>query len=129
MLRRPPRPTLFPYTTLFRSGGPFWRFVAGHSPFELTALVIAGGAGLHLGLTLLAPGRQRRGPALVAAGWVGAQLALGAFAMLLVAAFIEAYWSSIASLPDPLRFGVAGVLWVLVLAWLWRGGRAVRHGA
>src|SRR5690348_18037882 len=78
MLRRPPRPTLFPYTTLFRSGGPFWRFVAGHSPFELTALVIAGGAGLHLGLTLLAPGRQRRGPALVAAGWVGAQLALGA---------------------------------------------------
>jgi len=117
------------HLTAIGYGGPFWRFVAGHSPFELTALVIAGGAGLHLGLTLLAPGRQRRGPALVAAGWVGAQLALGAFAMLLVAAFIEAYWSSIASLPDPLRFGVAGVLWVLVLAWLWRGGRAVRHGA
>ena len=117
------------HLTAIGYGGPFWRFVAGHSPFELTALVIAGGAGLQLGLTLLAPGRRRRGPALVEAGWVGAQLALGAFAMLLVAAFIEAYWSSIASLPDPLRFGVAGVLWVLVLAWLWRGGRAVRHGA
>src|SRR5690606_41376487 len=25
MIRRPPRSTLFPYTTLFRSGGPFWR--------------------------------------------------------------------------------------------------------
>ena len=116
------------HLTAIGYGGPFWRFVAGHSPFELTALVIAGGAGLHLGLTLLAPGRQRRGPALVAAGWVGAQLALGAFAMLLVAAFIEAYWSSIASLPDPLRFGVAAVLWVLVLGWLWRGGREPRHG-
>src|SRR3712207_7299456 len=33
MIRRPPRSTLFPYTTLFRSGsahpaGPLWRFVA-----------------------------------------------------------------------------------------------------
>ncbi|MGB3380313.1 MAG: stage II sporulation protein M, partial [Rhodanobacter sp.] len=53
------------HLTAIGYGGPFWRFVAGHSPFELTALVIAGGAGLHLGLTLLAPGRQRRGPALV----------------------------------------------------------------
>ena len=31
-------------------GDPFWRFVAGHGAFELTAIVIAGGAGLRLGL-------------------------------------------------------------------------------
>ena len=117
------------HLTAIGYGGPFWRFVVGHSPFELTALVIAGGAGLQLGLTLLAPGRQRRGPALVAAGWVGAQLALGAFAMLLVAAFIEAYWSSIAALPDALKFGSGALLWLLVLGWLWRGGRAGTHGA
>lgn len=117
------------HLTAIGYGGPFWRFVVGHSPFELTALVIAGGAGLQLGLTLLAPGRQRRGPALVAAGWVGAQLALGAFAMLLVAAFIEAYWSSIAALPDALKFGSGALLWLLVLVWLWRGGRAGTHGA
>jgi uncharacterized membrane protein SpoIIM required for sporulation len=117
------------HLTAIGYGGPFWRFVVGHSPFELSALVIAGGAGLQLGLTLLAPGRRRRGPALVDAGWIGAQLALGAFAMLLVAAFIEAYWSSIAVLPDPVRFGSGAVLWVLVLGWLWRGGRASKHGA
>src|SRR5690625_808483 len=29
MLRRPPRSTLFPYTTLFRSWLPSWRFVVG----------------------------------------------------------------------------------------------------
>lgn len=110
-------------------GGPFWRFVAAHSAFELTALIIAGGAGLKLGLTLLAPGRQRRGPALVAAGWIGAQLTLGAFAMLLVAAFVEAYWSSIAALPDGVKFGSAALLWLLVLLWLWRGGRVRDHGA
>jgi uncharacterized membrane protein SpoIIM required for sporulation len=117
------------HLTAIGYGGPFWRFVVGHSPFELTALVIAGGAGLQLGLTLLAPGRQRRGPALVAAGWIGAQLALGAFAMLLAAAFIEAYWSSIAALPDALKFGSGALLWMLVLGWLWRGGRTGAHGA
>lgn len=117
------------HLTAIGDGAPFWRFVVAHSAFELSALVIAGGAGLQLGLTLLAPGRQRRGPALVAAGWVGAQLALGAFAMLLVAAFIEAYWSSIAVLPDALKFGSGALLWLLVLGWLWRGGRGDRHGA
>src|ERR1041384_8719819 len=31
MIRRPPRSTLFPYTTLFRSiGGEFWRVGLGH---------------------------------------------------------------------------------------------------
>jgi uncharacterized membrane protein SpoIIM required for sporulation len=117
------------HLTAIGYGGPFWRFVVGHSSFELSALVIAGGAGLQLGLTLLAPGRQRRGPALVAAGWVGAQLAMGAFAMLLVAAFIEAYWSSIAALPDALKFGSGVLLWIAVLGWLWRGGRSGAHGA
>jgi hypothetical protein len=49
--------------------------------------------------------------------------------MLLVAAFIEAYWSSIAALPDALKFGSGALMWVLVLGWLWRGGRAGTHGA
>lgn len=117
------------HLTAIGYGGPFWRFVAAHSAFELTAMVIVGGAGLQLGLTLLSPGRQRRGPALVAAGWVGAKLALGAFAMLVVAACIEAYWSSLAALPDLLRFGSAAMLWALVLGWLGFGGRVTRHGA
>ncbi len=117
------------HLTAIGFGGPFWRFVATHSAFELTATVIAGGAGLRLGLTLLAPGRQRRGPAMVAAGWIGAQLVLGAFVMLVVAAFIEAYWSSIPDMPDPLRFGVAALMWVLVASWLLLGGRGARHAA
>lgn len=117
------------HLTAIGYGGPFWRFVVGHSAFELSALVISGGAGLRLGLTLLAPGRLRRGPAMVAAGWIGAQLALGAFAMLVAAAFIEAYWSSIASLPNPVKFGSGALLWLLVLTWLWRGGRGDHDGS
>lgn len=110
-------------------GDPLWRFVAGHAPFELTAIVLAGGAGLRLGLNLVAPGRQRRIDALVSAGRTGARLCLGIAFMLLVAAFIEAFWSSTQSIPAWIKFGVSGLLWTLVLAWLWRGGRHRPEGA
>lgn len=104
-------------------GDPLWRFVAGHAPFELTAIVLAGGAGLHLGLNLVAPGRRRRIDALVAAGRKGASLCLGIAFMLLVAAFIEAFWSSSVSIPGWIKYAVSAALWALVAAWLWRGGR------
>ncbi len=103
-------------------GDPFWRFVAGHAPLELTAIVIAGGAGLQLGLRLIAPGRKRRIDALVEGGVIGARLCLGVAFMLLLAAFVEAFWSSIAAVPAWGKFTVSGVLWALVFGWLWRGG-------
>jgi len=108
-------------------GEPFWRFVVGHAPFELTAIVIAGGAGTQLGLRLLAPGRMRRVDALVEGGRIGARLCLGVAFMLLVAAFIEAFWSSIAWVPMWGKLTVSAVLWLLVLGWLWRGGRGGGH--
>jgi uncharacterized membrane protein SpoIIM required for sporulation len=104
-------------------GDPLWRFVAGHAPFELTGIVIAGGAGLRLGFNLVAPGRRRRMDALVAGGVKGAKLCLGVAFMLLVAAFIEAFWSSIQSIPASIKYSVSALLWTLVLAWLWRGGQ------
>lgn len=108
-------------------GDPFWRFVVGHAPFELTAIVIAGGAGLQLGLKLLAPGRKRRIDALVEGGIIGARLCLGVAFMLLVAAFIEAFWSSTAAVPAWGKYSVSAVLWALVLLWLGRGGRGGGH--
>lgn len=105
------------------SADPLWRFVAGHAPFELTAIVITGGAGLRLGYNLLAPGRRRRVDALVEAGWKGAKICLGAALMFFIAAFIEAFWSSIQSIPASVKYGVSATLWTLVLLWLWRGGR------
>lgn len=104
-------------------GDPFWRFVVGHGAPELTAIVIAGAAGLRLGLALVAPGRLRRVDALVVAGRVGARLCLGILAMLVFAAFVEAFWSSIGSIPATVKFAVGGGLWALVLGWLALGGR------
>lgn len=113
-------------------GGPFWRFVAGHSAPELSAIVVAGAAGLRLGLDLVAPGRRRRIDALVEGGKVGGRLCLGVLAMLVFAAFVEAFWSSIGWMPAAVKFSVGGVLWALVLAWLCLGGRGapapLHHG-
>jgi len=100
-----------------------WRFVVGHAPFELTAIVLTGGAGLRLGYNLLAPGRRSRVDALVEAGRIGARICLGAALMFLIAAFIEAFWSSIETVPAWGKFTVSGVLWTLVLSWLLLGGR------
>lgn len=104
-------------------GDPFWRFVVGHSAPELTAIVLAGAAGLRLGLALIAPGRRRRVDALIEAGRVGAKLCLGVFGMLVFAAFVEAFWSSIGWMPAAVKYSVGGVLWTTILLWLWRGGR------
>ena len=104
-------------------GDPFWRFVAGHSAPELTAIVIAGGAGLRLGLNLVAPGQRRRIDALVDGGRRGALLCCGVLAMLVFAAFVEAFWSSIGWMPAWIKYGVAAVLWSATLVWLWLGGR------
>lgn len=110
-------------------GVTLWRFVAGHAPFELTAIVITGGAGLRLGYNLLAPGQRRRVDALVDAGRKGARICLGAALMFFIAAFIEAFWSSIETIPAWIKFSVSGVLWTLVLLWLFLGGRGlVEHG-
>lgn len=105
------------------SGSTFWPFVVGHSAPELSAVVIAGGAGLRIGMALVAPGRRRRVDALIAAGLDGARLSMGFFAMLILAALIEAFWSSNGAIPPAVKFAVGGLLWALVLAWLLLGGR------
>src|SRR2546430_12245549 len=56
MIRRPPRSTLFPYTTLFRSMQPRDRFLAGvaafgirHAPDLVEAGFLGDGSVVHLG--------------------------------------------------------------------------------
>lgn len=111
------------HLTAIGYGEPFWRFVVGHSAPELLAIVISGGAGLQIGFALIAPGRRSRGRALVESGIIGAKLVLGVFAMLVFAAFVEAFWSSIGWMPNSIKFTVGGLLWVSILLWLARGGR------
>lgn len=105
----------------------FFTFVIGHGSFELTAIIIAGVAGLKLGLALVAPARLPRLEALRLAGAQAIVLAMGAGLMLVVAAFIEAFWSSNNLLAPGLKYTVGGLLWAVVGAYLVLAGR--RRGA
>ena len=106
----------------------FWPFVAGHGAFELTAIVICGAAGLMLGHAILAPGQMTRVMALKQHARAALQLVMGAALMLLMAAFIEAFWSS-SNLPAAIKYSVAALLWLLVvfyLGWMGRGAHGSR---
>ncbi|MBF7729814.1 stage II sporulation protein M [Pseudomonas sp. N040] len=104
-------------------GESFWSFVIGHGAFELNAIVLAGAAGLMLGWALLAPGRYTRGEALRLAAQRAIQLLGGAVLFLLLAAFIEAYWSSLTYAGATLKYAAGAGLWLLVLAYLEFSGR------
>ncbi len=101
----------------------FYTFVAGHGAFELTGIVLAGVAGLKLGWAVAAPGRFSRVEALRQAAAGGVRLILGVTALLLLAAFIEAFWSSNRAIPSEIKYvvGVAG--WLLVILYLTLAGR------
>jgi len=107
----------------------FFSFVVTHSAFELTAIVLAGAAGLRLGHALLAPGRASRGAALRAAARTTAPVMYGAFAMLLTAAALEAFWSSAGWIAPGVKFGVGAACWALVLSYLALQGRRAPEGA
>ncbi len=111
------------YLTAKGLGHSFWPFVATHSSFELTAIVISGAAGLMLGHALLAPGPYTRGHALRRSAADAAVLVGGATVLLVLAAVIEAFWSSARWLPLPLKLGVAALCWLGVVLYLWHSGR------
>ena len=104
----------------------FWSFVIGHGAFELTAIAFAGAAGLKLGWALLSPGRLGRGEALRQAAGKAIQLVAGVILFLLIAAFIEAYWSSMTYTTPTVKYWVGAVLWLLVITYFVFAGRK-RH--
>ncbi|NOY24276.1 MAG: stage II sporulation protein M [Oligoflexia bacterium] len=104
-------------------GGPLTAFTVGHSSFELTAIVLSGAAGARLGLAWLNPGQWTRTEALGRAARRALPIIEGATLMLLVAAVLEAFWSSSQVVPAALKYTVGAGLWVLVYGWLLLGGR------
>jgi uncharacterized membrane protein SpoIIM required for sporulation len=104
----------------------FYTFIAGHGAFELTGIVLAGVAGLKLGWAVAAPGRFSRVEALRRAASGGVRLILGVVALLLLAAFIEAFWSSNRAIPAEIKYAVGIAGWLLVILYLTLAGRHAR---
>jgi uncharacterized membrane protein SpoIIM required for sporulation len=106
-------------------GRNLFTFIIGHGAFELTAIVISGAAGIAMGYALVDTGPRTRWESLRAKSGDLFRMIMGAALMLLVAAFIEGFWSPSAILPQ-VKWGVAGGLYVLVMSYLVFAGRSRR---
>jgi len=104
----------------------FWSFVATHSALELTAIVFAGAAGLKLATALWMPGRKTRIRALIDNSKIGVNIIYGTATMFIMAAFVEAFWSSIAWMPPIFKYMAAAILWALVFSYFLFMGRHSR---
>jgi uncharacterized membrane protein SpoIIM required for sporulation len=101
-------------------GGTFFPFVATHSAFELTAIVLSGAAGMRIGRAVLLPGRLPRLEALQTAARETSFIMFGAAVMLLIAAVLEAFWSSAAWVAPTAKYSCAAICWILVLLFFLR---------
>ena len=104
-------------------GRNLFTFIAGHGAFELTAIVISGAAGMAMGYALVNTGQRSRWASLRAQAGDLFRMIMGAALMLLVAAFIEGFWSPSSILP-PVKWGAAFLLHILVFAYLLFAGRS-----
>jgi uncharacterized membrane protein SpoIIM required for sporulation len=107
----------------------FCSFVVTHGAFELTAIVLSGAAGLRLGYAWIAPGRYTRLESLRLAAGRTVVVIYGVFGLLMVAAAIEAFWSSARWVAPAVKYGVGAACWALVLAYLAFQGRPRRAPA
>ena len=108
-------------------GPDFWATIAPHGVIELSAIQIAGGAGLILAGGYLRPGRARRADALVAAARRAGTLVIGVALLLCVAGTIEGFVSP-QRLPIPVRGAIGIVTGIALLAYL-LGAGAQRSGS
>ena len=118
---------IFGHLSVEGMGETLYPFVIGHGSFELTAIVLSGAAGLKVGFAALAPGRRSRTRALAEAARECVPIVVGMFGMIVVAAFIEGFWSP-SSVSPPVKYTVGTLLWLLVAAYFTFAGRAPRAG-
>lgn len=97
-------------------------FVCTHGTFELTAIGIAGGAGLQMGYALVRTHGMTRLGSLRAQGRDLAIIIIGAAIMLFIAAALEGFWSP-SAIPPPVKWATAGVFAVLITAYFIFAGR------
>jgi uncharacterized membrane protein SpoIIM required for sporulation len=104
-------------------GGDFWATIAPHGIIELTAIQIAGAAGLLIAAAIVYPGRMRRRDLIVVNARRAGTLILGVASMLIVAGTIEAFFSPL-RLPASTRIAVGLFTAILLTMYFAGAGRA-----
>lgn len=103
-------------------GGRFFGLILPHGLLELTAIVVAGGAGLALGWSWIAPGDLRRSDSLAREGRRAAAVVLGLMTTFLVAGLIEGFLTG-SGLPAAVRVTVGASAFVAFLGYVFVRGR------
>jgi uncharacterized membrane protein SpoIIM required for sporulation len=101
----------------------FWGLILPHGLLELTAVFIAGGAGLRIGWTLIAPGDRTRRKALTEEARRALVIVAGLVLVFAAAGTIEGFVTG-SSLPTWARVGIGVVGELALLTYLYRRGRA-----
>jgi len=106
----------------------FFGLITPHGLLELTAVFVAGGAGIRLGWQIVAPGPRPRSVALAEEGRTTLTIALGLVVVLLVSGVVEAFVTP-SPLPTWARIGIGAIVWIAFLGYVFvLGRRADRAG-
>jgi len=95
-------------------GGEFFGLILPHGLLELSAVVVAGAAGLRLGWSVIAPGDRTRGEAVAIEGRRSVTIVIGLVLAFVVAGIVEGFVTP-SGLATAVRVGVG----VLVAAAFW----------
>lgn len=103
--------------------GKFFGLILPHGLLELTAVVIAGAAGLRMGWAIIAPGDRGRGEALGSEARRSVLIALGLMVAFIVAGFIEGFVTG-RGVPTGLRVGIGVAAELAFVTWIVVQGKA-----
>jgi uncharacterized membrane protein SpoIIM required for sporulation len=106
----------------------FWGLILPHGMLELSAVIVAGAAGLRIGWTVIDPGPRSRRTALAEEGRAALGMAIGLALVLFVSGAIEGFVTP-SGLPTWARITIGVIAELAFLAYVYvLGGRAVRAG-
>jgi uncharacterized membrane protein SpoIIM required for sporulation len=100
-----------------------WSFVAAHGSLELPSIIIAGGAGLRLGHSMLFPAGYHWKDSVARGGIEATRLVSGIIPLLVIAGCLEGFFSP-SQAPVWLKFTVGGMLFTLLNLWLFRAAKS-----
>jgi uncharacterized membrane protein SpoIIM required for sporulation len=106
----------------------FFGLITPHGLLELTAVFVAGAAGLRLGWSWIVPGPRTRGQALAQVGRATIGMSIGLAVVLLISGLIETFVTP-SPLPTWARVGIGVLAEAGFLVYVWTlGRRAYRAG-
>jgi uncharacterized membrane protein SpoIIM required for sporulation len=114
--------TLFGHMAVSPHASTFFTFVTAHTSFELTAIVVAGAAGLRMGWGLIETQGQSRVASLRREATNALSAVAASVVLFVLAAFIEGFISA-SSLPYWAKASVAILSAIAIAAFLALGGR------